>query len=942
MKKYFLKILLPTIVTILLFILTIFFIVIPHVRENIMNGKREMIKELVNSAWSILAKYENDEKAGLISREEAQQTAISRIQYLRYGEDNKDYFWITDMQPVMIMHPYRPDLNGENLDDFEDKQGKKMFVEFVKTVAEYEHGYVDYMWQWKDDSLHIVPKLSYVQSFEPWGWVIGTGIYIEDVKQEIHILTRKLLWFSLGITFIITILLIFISQQSLKEVRKRFKAEAELVEANEKYKTLVDAATEGLIMLFNGKISFVNHIISNMLGYQQYEMLDLSINELLINDNQFSGITSDNMLKEGQYQVSFRKKDNSMIDVLITSSKAMLYGQNVNIVIIKDISIDKSMLLSGSDYQKLMTTLQVGFFRARIDTKGKILYADDIAIRILGYRNFMELSDVHILQLLANNDDKRSLRKELLHNGYIKKKILKVIRKNNEIAYLAVSMVLITNDDSNDIICNGILEDITYNEIKKLQYENTITTLTASQFLIEQPCFDYVSDLVTLHAEKTISDLIHVMKKRNTDCVFISNNPKEYIGIITKNDLQERVIAMELHLDNPVYMIMSAPLLSLADNATISQALQYSNANNIHHIAIKNNRNTIVGVLHIKNIIKHLNKSLSFYITSVEQSLSVNDLIRHYANLQTFIKPLIKNDIAVQYIFQITSALSDSITRKIIELCIEDIGTPPVKFAFICLGSEGRKEETLFTDQDNAIIYEDIDNEKIEDVSEYFLSLGQAVCNSLNKVGYAFCKGNIMASNIKWCQPISKWEQYFISWISSPEPQNLLDASIFFDFRTVYGEQHFENRLRDRIVITSKQFSIFFYHMALNTYNIKIQSSLTETIDLKSILSFISMFVRTYSLKHEIKETNTLLRIQGLQNVRALSDTNISELHYMFQTLMKFRLKNQIRLSEQELPMSNSIYINDLNDFELSILKKIVSKVSTFQNIIGAEFPHIS
>src|SRR3989339_1548037 len=115
MKNFYFKIILPTILSVLLFILTIFFIIIPRFQENIMNGKREMIKELTNSAWSILAEYEADEKEGILSRKEAQMTAMSKIQHLRYGEENKDYFWITDMTPTMIMHPYRRDLDGKDL-----------------------------------------------------------------------------------------------------------------------------------------------------------------------------------------------------------------------------------------------------------------------------------------------------------------------------------------------------------------------------------------------------------------------------------------------------------------------------------------------------------------------------------------------------------------------------------------------------------------------------------------------------------------------------------------------------------------------------------------------------------------------------------------------------------------------------------------------------------
>ncbi|MBK8953653.1 MAG: cache domain-containing protein [Chitinophagaceae bacterium] len=100
-----------------------------------MNGKREMIKELTNTAISILSKYENDEKEGLLNREQAQKTAISRIEYLRYGEENKDYFWITDTTPVMIIHPHRKDLKGKDLSNFSDPHGKKLFVEFVKLLS---------------------------------------------------------------------------------------------------------------------------------------------------------------------------------------------------------------------------------------------------------------------------------------------------------------------------------------------------------------------------------------------------------------------------------------------------------------------------------------------------------------------------------------------------------------------------------------------------------------------------------------------------------------------------------------------------------------------------------------------------------------------------------------------------------------------------------------
>jgi len=351
MKKFYLRIILPAIMAILLFILTIFFIIIPRYQQNIMNGKREMIKELTNSAWSIISKYERDAQLGIITKEEAQKAAISRIEYMRYGLDDKDYFWITDMTPSMVMHPFRNDLNGKDLRGFTDPHGKRLFVEFVETVKKSEHGYVDYMWQWKDDSLHIVPKLSYVKVFKPWGWVIGTGVYIEDVKKEISALTNRMLGVSIAISIIIAFLLLYIFRQSLKIERKRLGAENDLHEAKEKFRTLVEAATEGLIMVLDGKISFSNSVISKMTGYQPAELINLSLNEIVSksNNEDIIGAFSKNTVKEGQFELNLNRKGGGVVESLITSSTTVFSGKAVNILIVKDLhfSMQSQHLISN-------------------------------------------------------------------------------------------------------------------------------------------------------------------------------------------------------------------------------------------------------------------------------------------------------------------------------------------------------------------------------------------------------------------------------------------------------------------------------------------------------------------------------------------------------------------------------------------------------------------
>ncbi len=175
-----------------------------------------MIQELTNSAWNILAKLENDERQGLLTREQAQRQAIDQIQNLHYGQEVKDYFWINDMHPRMVIHPYRNDLNGKDLSDYTDPDGKRVFVEFVNIVKEQGSGFVYYKWQSYDNQNLVLPKISYVKGFAPWGWIIGTGIYMEDIRIEIEEMSSKVIRISLVILLFISLLFTSIISIAIK------------------------------------------------------------------------------------------------------------------------------------------------------------------------------------------------------------------------------------------------------------------------------------------------------------------------------------------------------------------------------------------------------------------------------------------------------------------------------------------------------------------------------------------------------------------------------------------------------------------------------------------------------------------------------------------------------------------------------------------------------
>ncbi len=152
-----------------------------RIEKLVYSEKQIMLKRVVETAFSLLAEHQDMVKAGDVDLAQAQKLAASRIKNLRYNEN--EYFWINDLSPRMIMHPYKPELDGKPLEGFADPAGKHLFVEFVKTCKENGSGYVDYQWP-KPGATKPVPKISYVKVFEPWGWIIGSGVYIDDIASE--------------------------------------------------------------------------------------------------------------------------------------------------------------------------------------------------------------------------------------------------------------------------------------------------------------------------------------------------------------------------------------------------------------------------------------------------------------------------------------------------------------------------------------------------------------------------------------------------------------------------------------------------------------------------------------------------------------------------------------------------------------------------------------
>jgi len=243
------RVLLPSVLMLALFAGSIFLYLLPSLERALMDTKKEVILEITGSVMSTLEYLDGLAQKGEISVEKAQAMGVKHIRAMRYGSENKDYFWIMELHPRMLMHPYRPDLNGQDLTDFRDKQGKRLFVEFSRIIRDEGGGFVDYYWQWKDQPDRIARKLSYIREYKPWGWVVGTGLYLDDVEVQIAVYRNRVSIIFLCILFVFILLSSYVLRQaSLAERKKeavlsqREKLVKVLKESEERYRTIADFA----------------------------------------------------------------------------------------------------------------------------------------------------------------------------------------------------------------------------------------------------------------------------------------------------------------------------------------------------------------------------------------------------------------------------------------------------------------------------------------------------------------------------------------------------------------------------------------------------------------------------------------------------------------------------------------------------------------------------
>ncbi|NNF98427.1 MAG: cyclic nucleotide-binding domain-containing protein [Desulfobacteraceae bacterium] len=460
----------------------------------------------------------------------------------------------------------------------------------------------------------------------------------------------------------------------------------------------------------------------------------------------------------------------------------------------------------------------------------------------------------------------------------------------------------------------------------------------------------YHDNLLFCADSVSIQEAATLMSQRNCSSIFIKNTDGEFSGLVTDNDLRQKVVAGGHGVQQPISDIMSAPLHTIPMDAMVSEAMLEMMDTKVKHLAVTDTLGKVTGVITNSDVLSAQEQSPFFIIREIASASNIDEIINTHARLPRFIQNLINNGAKARIITKLITRISDALLDKLIQFALEKIGPAPVDFTFIILGSEGRKEQTLKTDQDNAIIFGDVDDADSTDVQAYFLKLGELVCGWLDRAGYPYCKGGIMAQNPKWCQPLSKWKSYFHSWIRVSTPQELLESAIFFDFRWAFGNVDLVDDLRLYLFNTLEGWTRFFRDMAENALGFKppigfFRNFVVESkgehrdmFDIKKAMTPIVDFARIYALRHNIAETNTQERLYRLNLEKILRDEVYTELNQAYNHLMQQRLLCQINTIKKGDPPTNHINPKKISRIEQTVFRTIFKRIEEIQTKLKLDF----
>lgn len=469
----------------------------------------------------------------------------------------------------------------------------------------------------------------------------------------------------------------------------------------------------------------------------------------------------------------------------------------------------------------------------------------------------------------------------------------------------------------------------------------------SSQTLAEQSLETPLGELarrtpVTCRPETPLREALTEMHQRRVGSMLITGERGEALGILSRDDILGRVTLQAVPLETPIREVMVHPVHTLTHEHTAEDAALMMSRLTIRHVPITRD-GVVVGIVSERDLFAMQRLSLKHVSNAIRLAQDVDTLKLVAQDIRRFARSLLSQGVQARQLTALISHLNDVLTERLLEIKAAQHGVDLAPLCWLALGSEGRSEQTIATDQDNALILPD---GMPAAQRQQVLVFARDVNEALDACGYPLCKGGVMAGNPACCLTQGEWRERFAQWIEQGAPQDLLNASIYFDFRALAGDATLAQTLRAEVNARAQQTPRFMKQMALNALTRTpplnwmggIAADDHGQIDLK--LQGTSIFVdaaRLYALANGIQATNTRERLMTVGPILGVTAAEYEAWVRGFEFLQMQRLQIQLQgVAGAEQP--NHIEVNTLNDIDRRILKEAFRVARTLQQRLQLDY----
>lgn len=511
---------------------------------------------------------------------------------------------------------------------------------------------------------------------------------------------------------------------------------------------------------------------------------------------------------------------------------------------------------------------------------------------------------------------------------------------------------------NNTEVLNYLLENFATNTPSSTDNENSRSSqISDSLFYTDKQSemqyfqtLSYNNTPLITTANSMVSEVAQLMAEMRITSAVICDASLP-IGIVTDMDMSSKIATGRFPITASVDKIMSSPVITVLENVSLAEAQLLMLKNNVTHLCVTldgTNKSNVKGVISEHDLIVAQASNPGVLIKEIKRAQNAKELKQIRVRLTDLIQTSIYKNIPLTHISNITAEINFALLKRAIELSILEMGSPPARFAWLSIGSQGRKEQLLLTDQDSILVFEDVATEKYREVKDYFLNLGKKTTLTLQEIGYELCPNGHMASNMSWCKSLTDWTKQYDNWMNTPGESNNNLSSVFFDYELVFGEQKIEDAINNVVFKNANNNTLFFDFLGNDALRKNSPLSffkkliLEETgpnkdkfdIKTRALMPLIDG-ARLFTLSHGIKGiNNTYTRFKQL----AIEDPKYSEIYLncaeAFLTLSKLRTVEGLKNENT----GQFINLEELSKIDKEKLKNALAPMRELEELIKNKF----